>query len=427
MLAANRLRTSRNSPPPCFFLSLQLVVGILVRVFRLCTYWFVMTAALGVYFPYFSLYLKESLGLRGAEVGAAFALPPLVGLFAQPFWGYVADRTGSRTRVLMLLSFGTASGYALLMWPRSFLPLMAAVTWLSFFVTAQMPMAVAVSLGAIAQQRNGVTFGHVRVWGTVGFFVTVLGVPPMVRALAAVRGTSEPEQFHYAFLLAALLAGSASLIAFGFPSVPPPQRERMARGEERLLLRNTAYLRVLLVIALAYAFLHGPMVLFPVYVHSRGGDHATISYMWSFSLTMEIILMFSSAALYQRFGPKLTISFGIIACGVRWLVCGLCRDLGYVYPLQTLHAAMVISLQVGAPMLVEALVPDRLRASSQAGLNMVGSSVGGVASSMLAGVLLDSAGIDVVMLLGGGAGLLLGIATPWILPELRAKSAAPPG
>jgi MFS family permease len=87
---------------------------------------------------------------------------------------------------------------------------------------------------------------------------------------------------------------------------------------------------------------------------------------------------------------------------------------------------MVMSLQVGAPLLVEALVPERLRASSQAGLNMVGSSVGGVASSMLAGLLLDSAGIDVVMLLGGGAGLLLGIATPWILPELRTSAASRP-
>lgn len=383
-----------------------------------------MTAALGVYFPYFSLYLKQSLGLRGAEVGAAFAIPPLVGLLAQPFWGYVADRSGSRTRVLMLLSFGTASGYALLMWPRSFMPLMAAVTWLSFFSSAQMPMAVAVSLAEIAQRPGSVPFGRVRVWGTLGFFLTVLGVPPLVRALAAASGTTEPEQFHYAFLLAAVLAGTASLIAAGFPTLPAAERVRMARGEERLLLTNTAYLRVLLVIALAYGFLHGPMVLFPVYVHSRGGDHATISYMWSFSLTAETFLMFCSAALYARFGPKATISFGIIACGVRWLICGMCTDLGYVYPLQTLHGAMVMSLQVGAPMLVETLVPERLRASSQAGLNMVASSVGGVASSMLAGVLLDSAGIDVVMLLGGGAGLLLGIATPWILPEVRTAASA---
>jgi PPP family 3-phenylpropionic acid transporter len=384
-----------------------------------------MTAALGVYFPYFSLYLKESLGFRGVQVGAAFAIPPLVGLIAQPFWGYVADRTGSRGRVLTVLSFGTACGYALLTWPDEFLPMMAAVTLLSFFSTAQIPMAVAVSLAEIAQRPGGLPFGHVRVWGTLGFFLTVLGVPPLVRSLAAASGTTEPEQFHYAFVLAALLAACASAIALRFPSLPPQDRVRMARGEERLLLRNTPYLRVLLVIALAYGFLHGPMVLFPVYVHARGGDHSTISYMWAVALTTETLLMFSAAALYARFGPKVMITFGILACALRWLICGLCYDLRYVYPLQVTHAAMVISLQVGAPLLVEALVPERLRASSQSGLNMVGSSVGGVASSMLAGVLLDRVGIDIVMLLGGGAGIVLGIATPFLLPAARRFSARP--
>jgi MFS transporter, PPP family, 3-phenylpropionic acid transporter len=395
-------------------------------VLRLCTYWFVMTAALGVYFPYFSLYLKESLGFRGAQVGAAFAIPPLVGLIAQPFWGYVAARTGSRGRVLTVLSFGTACGYALLTLPREFLPMMGAITLLSFFSSAQIPMAVAVSLAEIAQRPVALPFGHVRVWGTLGFFLTVLGVPPLVRTLAAVRGTSEPAQFQYAFVLAGVLAATASAVALSFPSSPPALRVRMARGEERLLLENTSYLRVLLVVGLAYGFLHGPMVLFPLYVHARGGDHATISYMWAVALSAETLLMFGSAALYARLGPKRMISLGILACGLRWLCCGLCFDLRYVYPLQITHAVMVTSLQVGAPLLIETLVPERLRASSQSGLNMVGASVGGVASSMVAGMLLDSAGIDVVMLLGGGTGIALGLAAPLLLPAPRPAGARPP-
>jgi MFS transporter, PPP family, 3-phenylpropionic acid transporter len=372
-----------------------------------------MTASLGVYFPYFSLYLREALGFRGAEVGVLFSVPPLVGFVAQPFWGYIADRTGSRARVLTWLSFGTALGYALLTVPRSFAPTLVAVTLLAIFSSAQIPMAVAVTLDEIGQR---VPFGHVRVWGTIGYFLTVMGVPPLVHQLAALHGTTEPEQFHYALALAALLAATASLVARGFPRAPQLERVRMQKGEERLLLGNTAYLRVLVVMTLAYAFLQGPMILFPVYVHSRGGTHATISYMWMYSLGMETVLMFSAAALYKRFGPKLTISFGIVACGVRWLLCGVCYDLFYVFPLQMLHGAMIMSLQVCAPLLVETLVPERLRASSQAGLNMVGSSLGGVLSSMLAGLLLDHAGIDVVMLLGGGAGLLLGLVSPLLLP-----------
>lgn len=384
-----------------------------------------MTAALGVYFPYFSLYLKQSLGFTGVQVGAVFAVPPLTGLIAQPFWGYVADRTGSRARVLTLLSFGAASGYGLLIVPRGFLSMLGAVSWLSFFLTAQMPMAVAVSLAAIARDPKQIPFGHIRVWGTLGFFLTVLGVPPLVQGLAARAHTLEAAQFRHVFVLAAGLAACASLIALSVPGVPVQERARMSRGEQRLLLTHKPYLRVLLVIGLAYAFLQGPMVLFPVYVHARGGSHATISYMWSFSLTMETILMFSSAALYKRFGPKPTIAFGVFACGVRWLLCGVVSDLRYVYPLQLLHGAMVTSLQVGAPLLVESLVPERLRASSQAGLNLVGQGLGGIVSSTLAGFVLDTSGIDAVMWLGGVAGIMLGLAAPWILPDDTARHLEP--
>jgi PPP family 3-phenylpropionic acid transporter len=304
--------------------------------------------------------------------------------------------------------------------------MLGAVAWLSFFSTAQMPMAVAVSLTLIARDHKRTPFGHVRVWGTLGFFLTVIGVPPLVHFLAERANTPESAQFHQVFGLAGGLACLASLITLSIPSVPVHERARMLRGEQRVLLSHAPYLRVLAVVALAYTFLQGPLVLFPVYVHSRGGTHATISYMWSFSLTMETVLMFSSAALYKRFGPRPTIAFGVVACGVRWLLCGISRDLDVVYPLQLLHGAMVTSLQVGAPLLVESLVPERLRASSQAGLNMVGPGLGGIISSTLAGFAMDAWGIDAVMLVGGAAGLVLGLAAPWILPEAgTAASAAP--
>jgi MFS family permease len=158
------------------------------------------------------------------------------------------------------------------------------------------------------------------------------------------------------------------------------------------------------------------MVLFPVYVRSRGGTTATISYMWLSMLSLETILMIAAAPLYKRLGAKRTITCGILACSLRWVLCGLCSDLRWVYPLQMLHGVMVVSLQVAAPMLVESLVPERLRASSQAGLNLWGSGLGAIISTTLAGLVLDARGIDTVMLVFGCAGLLLSTIVHWLLP-----------
>ncbi|MET0388304.1 MAG: MFS transporter [Polyangiales bacterium] len=380
-------------------------------------YWFVMTAALGVYFPYFSLYLRDALGFSGAQIGVAYAVAPLMGMLAQPLWGQVADRTGSRTRVLALLSAGTATGYGLLTLPHSFPGVICATAFLSFFSTAQVPMAIAVSLAAIERDGRRITLGRVRVWGTIGFLITVVGVPHLLEQLAASSHASERETFHLMFGLAATLAAIASLIAARLPHAPAHARMRASPEDLRWLRGHVPYLRVLAMSFLAYVCLQGPMVLFPVYIHARGGNATTISEMWMFMLATEIVLMLTAAKLYARLGAQWFIAIGVIGCGIRWLLCGLCDELTWVYPLQMMHGLMVVSLQLGSALLVEQLVPDRLRASSQAGLNLFGSSLGGIISATLAGNILDAHGINTVMILGGISGITLGLLIPKILPD----------
>lgn len=378
-----------------------------------------MTAGLGVYYPYFSLYLRESLRFSGAQVGMAYAVPPLVGMIAQPLWGYIADATGSRARVLALLSLGTALGYALLTVPSSFAGVLACTAFLSFFATAQFPMAVAVSLSAIEHDGNRVPFGRIRVCGTLGFFVTVMCVPPALQRLAAARHEPEAAVFHLIFALAAALAATASVIAATLPDARPAAHARLQPGDQRWLRTHPPYLRVLLVNFGAYFFLQGAMVLFPVFVRSRGGTTSTLSHMWLFMLSAETLLMFTVSGLQRRIGIQLAIAFGIFACGARWALGTLSAGLFWVYPLQTLHAAFVVSLQVSSALLVSTLVPDRLRASGQAGLTLLGSGLGGILSSTLAGHVLDAYGIDTVMLASGLGGMALGLAVPWLLPAPR--------
>jgi PPP family 3-phenylpropionic acid transporter len=384
---------------------------------RLSIYWSLMTGALGVHLPFFSLYLKDVRGFSGTQIGSVFAVPPLVAMLAQPFWGHVADRSGSRARVLALLSSGAAIGYALLILPRSYPAMLAATAWLAFFSTALMPMAVAVSLAAIAQDGDRVPFGRIRVWGTIGYFLVVMSVPSGLAFAARRLGVPERAIFQYVYALGAGLTALAALLALSLPNGPAHARARLQPGDQAWLVRHGPYLRVLLVSSLAYVFLQGPLQLLPVYARSRGGSTANVSQMWAWSLTLETLLMLYAARLYRRLGPRPTIALGIVACGVRWIGCAFCAQLFWVYPLQALHGAMVMSLQVGAPLLVESLVPDRLRASSQAGLTLLGSGIGGITSSALAGWVMDAYGIDAVMLIGGTGGLALGLLTPWLLPR----------
>jgi len=40
--------------------------------------------SLGIFYPYFALYLRENAGLTGTEVGLILAISPFIGMLTQP-------------------------------------------------------------------------------------------------------------------------------------------------------------------------------------------------------------------------------------------------------------------------------------------------------------------------------------------------------
>src|SRR5512143_3136254 len=142
----------------------------------LAIFWFLYFGALGVFFPYYTLYLHENAGLDGAQVGAVLSMLPLVGIVAQPLWGHIADRSGARSAVLTLVTAGAALGYALLARAHGFAAFLVATGGLAVFATAVGPVSLSVTFAAL-RGRGRHAFGLVRVWGTIGYLVCVAGYP----------------------------------------------------------------------------------------------------------------------------------------------------------------------------------------------------------------------------------------------------------
>ncbi len=394
---------------------------------RLSVFWFLVTGALGVFFPYFTLYLKENVGLPGGQVGVVVACLPLVGMLAQPFWGQVADRTGSRTRTLAVLALGAAMGYAGLRVPGSFWGVLTATVCLAVFSTSLMPMGISVSLASLEEHRVS-GFGRVRMWGTVGFLIAVVGTPRLLHGLQEARGwvrspsgPSEPG-LENVFLLASLLLAAGSVVAWTLPHAGSVGL-RASRGDYRILVRHGAYVRVLVFAFFSYLFLHGPMVLFPIYVRSRGGDMDTVSYMWIWMLLLEIPLVASAGAIFARVGPRVMVATATAVGGIRWFSCALATDLGWVYPVQMLHAVVVVGLLVGAPLYVEALIPERLRSTGQGLLTTFGGSIGGVLSATCSGWVLERWGPTALYLIAGVGAMAVAAMAPLLLPKVSAKEA----
>jgi PPP family 3-phenylpropionic acid transporter len=381
-------------------------------------HYFFAFAALGVFFPYFALFLRENVGLTNSQVGIVISIPPLVGLFAQPAWGQVADRTGSRVNVLVFLCIGSAAGFAALSHAQGLAATIIATFGLSLFLSALYPLGVSVAFGVLPSSGM---FGRVRVWGTIGYFIVVVSAPILLaraRGLlditaAVPDGPSEPGLGLLFYLAAACLL--VATIGLAFLPKHAGLSLQAQRGDLRALLSEPAFARVLLFSTGIQFFLHGPMQLFPLYVRSRGGTMTDLSHLWICMVLLEVPLIFGSSWLFARFGVKRMMLAAAAGGGVRWVVCALVPTLAGVYAVQALHALVVTGLNVGTALYVERIVPARLRSTAQSTVVMVGSSVGGVLSTTLGGFVVDRWGVDALFLAGGvgalcwvlGAGRLL--------------------
>jgi PPP family 3-phenylpropionic acid transporter len=384
----------------------------------LALFWFLYTGALGIFFPYFSLYLRENAGLTPSQVGMVLAVGPLVGLVAQPLWGQLADRSGDRSRVLAALTFGTAVGFLALGGARGFAALVAASVLTAFFATSMIPMTVSVTLAQL-RDAGRAAFGIARAWGTVGFLLLVVAFPMGLDRLASdapapPEGAPSQPDLGWMFPASAAFAVAAALVSLLLPRGGAGAR-RAERGDARALLRHGPMLRLLVLSFGTYFFLQGPIHLFPLLVRELGGDIHTLSRLWILMLALEIPLVALSGATLARLGPRGLLAMALVASGLRWTVSAWTGDFRLFAALQLLHGPVVAGL-LGGPLYVEAAVPARLGSTGQALLAAVGVGLGGILSQLASGVLLEHGGARALYLASGLGALVLAALLPALLP-----------
>ncbi|HEX9788711.1 MAG TPA: MFS transporter, partial [Candidatus Binatia bacterium] len=353
------------------------------------------------------------------------AISPFVGMIAQPIWGQLADRTGARSRMLALLTVGTALGYLGLGMAHGFWPIVLATSALALVGTAIFPMMTSVSL-AILRGAGRHAFGHVRAWGTIGYFILIMLFPWMLQMFSAppddgasAARVSQPG-LGLMFPITASLVLAASFIAFFLPKKGAVAL-RAARGDWRELIHNRAFVRFLCFSLIAHFLMHGPMWLFPLFVRSRGGDLGTIRDMWVLMLLVEIPLVLMTGSGLKRLGARGLLAVGVLVGGMRWTLSALISDPTLLFAVQALHGVTVVGLNLGSPLYLDVVAPEKLRSTAQGILSMVGSGIAGIASNISAGWLIDRSGIDLLYLICGVGSLALGGFAWWILPAAKQR------
>jgi PPP family 3-phenylpropionic acid transporter len=295
----------------------------------------------GLFSPYLSLYLA-AIGLTIAQIGMLMAVPQVLRIVGPPFWGWLADRGGSRVLLLRVSSVGAVLAAMLLpLAGDRFAALMPVLALLFFMTAAQMPIGETIAMHDAGGDAG--RYGRIRIWGSAGFIVGVVAMGPVLDAWGM---RSLP--WWMAAILVGLVASTWMLRVAPLPkSGPPAMRVRERLRQPRVQAFFASAFLMLFAHAALYAFLS-------LYLAQLGYSKTAIGLLWALGVVAEIGVFWVQHRLFARFGALrlldaslwvAALRFALIGLAAEWLPALVVAQLLHSVTFGIHHSATVATLQ----------------------------------------------------------------------------------
>jgi PPP family 3-phenylpropionic acid transporter len=346
-------------------------------------------AVLGVYLPYFPLYL-ESLGFDPFQIAAVAATLPFLRACAPIVWGVAADRSGRRRQLTILAAALSLAAFILLLRAASFPAVCLIMALYSAVNSGTLPLVEATALEVVGG-RGG--YGATRVWGSIGFILFAVAWGWLLDA-AGLR-----------WVVFGLVGLSALNFAatFGVPEAAPHPR---ALAGERLHPAARRAAALFFAATLLQQASHGPYyVYFSLHLESLGWTKAAIGGAWVVGVLSEVLLMLASERLAARWGAQALLLVSQGAACLRWGALAWISSPLAILMSQTLHSLTFGTFHVAAVGRTQALFPPGRRAIGQALYSALTYGAGNVLGMVGGGLLHDWLGVRGLLAAAAAAAL----------------------
>ena len=353
-----------------------------VPYWRLSGFYFFYFAFVGAMAPFWGLYLK-SLSFSAFQIGVLMSLLQVMRIFAPNIWGHVADRTGKRVVIVQIAALGSLLCYVGVFFGTSFWWLFVVMACMSFFWSASLPLVEAMTLSHLKDQSHH--YGRIRLWGSVGFIVVVLGLGYWFD----LRPVSD--------LPWAVLGFIVGIVLF---SRQIPESEIEAHHTDHLPVWDIVKrpeVWSLLGACFLMAAAHGPYYTFySIYLVDHGYAKSTVGWLWALGVICEIGVFLWMPRMTQRIKLE-TILLATFAIAVlRFLtIAWLVDSLPAVLFAQVLHAATFGAYHSAAVALIHKHFKGRHQARGQGLYNSMAFGAGGTLGGLYAGAAWEGWGAEI--------------------------------
>ena len=338
------------------------------------------------------------IGLTDGQIGLIAAVLALVGLFAQPAWGIWADRAKAMRSILFVALLG--AGLLCFLVPLAasgFVPLLLVLTLYNTFFLPTVPVSNALAIEYTRLQGRG--FGPVRMMGTIGYQVGILGT---------------------GFLLAGSLSGlyPAMGVVMVFTAgialfLPRVQATPEAKADLSVFFKDRD---LLLLFALAFLANIGHqfnLTFFTKHLGDLGMSNAVTGMISALSPMLEVPFLFFGDRIMKRFSIWTWMRIGLVVGALRFGLLALVKAPALIILVQLLSIAHFSCFEFFPYIYLGSVTRKDLLASAQSVYQMITFGIARIVASLLGGAISDAAGIPFVY------GLCAGIMAVAVLAFYR--------
>ena len=283
--------------------------------FRLSAFYFFYFAAVGVYIIYLPKVLHD-IGYSAADIGIVLALAPLM-RFITPFLFLKHIKLNQTIfKFTLLLTITSASGFYFSIYNFYYFLFNNAI--LGVCLSLLLPYIETIALNHLGGNR----YGKSRLYGSIGFM-----------SIALILGKFLDTPFtalHY------YLVTTVVTTIFAFLLLKYDEDDHTSGINDKFSLqKHLPFWISLFLMQVSFGAFYN---FFTIYETAHHIDLETISYLWSFGVICEILMLYFQAPLLKN-NLLLIIKFSILITAFRWLLLFLFPDNLYIsYLSQSIHA-----------------------------------------------------------------------------------------
>lgn len=345
---------------------------------------FAYFAAIGLFNPYAPLWF-QSLGFSTLLIGVVSSLQSWTRVLAPYAWSWSGDHSGRRAELIRLSALGSLLAALGLLGVQEAAAVALVVALLFLANSGVVPLSEALLSKALntASGIDPARYGRVRMWGSVGFIVSVTAFGALLEHMGIAVFPWFVALMNALLLLAAWQLPATRSEAVHDEAAPPVLP--LLRRPEVAWFFASVFFTVLAHTAL-YAF-------FSLYLVALGYGKGAVGALWAISVVVEIAYFYFQGRFFHRLSPPGWLKLVAGVTCLRFVAVAVGGAVPAVLWLaQASHAITFAAHHAACITLVHRHFPDRLRGRGQALYTTLGYGLPGVVGGVGGGWLIERFG-----------------------------------